>query len=79
MDKNLPEDKPYEKNGDTNAINITILNTSNIIGLIFLLAPQQNGQKFRVRIVKIIGDHEEKLLQDPGHIQFVFSVSYDQY
>ena len=43
------------------------------------MPPQEDVQKFRVRTVKIIDDHETKLAKDPSHTQFICSVSGDQY
>ena len=41
------------------------------------MLPQEYGQNVRVYIVKIIYDHETKLVKDPGHTQFVCSFNYD--
>ena len=78
MDENLPKEKTYGKTGDTTAPQIPVLNTSGIIDCTFLMPPQEDGQHFRVRIIKIIGDHEKKVSQDPGNTQFICSVGYYQ-
>ena len=43
------------------------------------MPPQEYGQNFWVRIVKIIDDHKTNLSQDPDHTQFISSVNDDQY
>ena len=48
-----------------------VLNKYDIIDCRFLMPPQEYGQKFQVRIVKMIYDHEKKLAKD-----LVISSSY---
>ena len=43
------------------------------------MPPQEDVQKFRVCIVKMIGDNEKKLAKDPVHTQFICSVNSYQY
>ena len=40
---------------------------------------QEDGQNFRVHIVKMVYHHETKLAQEPGQTQFICSVNDDQY
>ena len=60
MDEKLPKDETSGEIGRTNSLKIPVLNISGIIGCTFLMPSQEDGQKFRVRIVKMIGDHEKK-------------------
>ena len=75
----MDEDKTFLKPGDTNAPKMHLLDSSDIVGCIFLMPHQEDGQKFRVRIIQIIDEHEKKLAQDPGHTQFICSVNDDQH
>ena len=71
MDENIPEDQIYGRTGDTTVPKIPVLNKSDIIGCTFIMPPQEDGQKFRVHIVKMIGEHKIKLVQDPDNTQFM--------
>ena len=41
--------------------------------------PQEESHKLWAHVVTIIDDHGEKVVQDPGHIQFISSINYDQF
>ena len=56
-----------------------VLNTYDVIVSTFLMIPQEDGQKSRVYVVKIIDNHKTKIVQDPGHTQFICSVIEGQY
>ena len=58
MGENLPKEKTSEKTGDTNAPKMPVLNTSSIIGCTYIMPPQEYGQKFQVRIVKMVDEHD---------------------
>ena len=62
-----------------NAPKMLVLNTYDNIGSKIIMPTQEYGETFRVRIVKIIDDHEIKLAQDPGHTQFILSVDDYKY
>ena len=79
MYETLPKEKNYGVTRDTNAPKIPVLDTYNIIGHIFLMTPQEYGQKFWVHIVNITYYHETKSSQEPGHTQFICYVNDDQY
>ena len=79
MDKTLPKDKTSGKPGETNAPKMTVLGSSGIIGCTFHMPSQEDGQKFWVRMVKMVDYLKKKLSQDPGHTQFICSVDYDQF
>ena len=51
----------------------------DIIGRTFLSEPQEDGQRFRVRIVRALDDHVRELSQQPDRLQFVCSVNDDQF
>ena len=46
MDENLPKYETSGKNGEINVPKISVLNTSNIIGRMFIMPPQEYGKKF---------------------------------
>ena len=45
----------------------------DLINHIFLTVPNENGQRFRAKIVQKIVEHEESLQQEPKHIKFLVS------
>jgi hypothetical protein len=47
-----------------------IFNPEDLIGRTFLMDEQEDGQKFRGRIVELIEDHESKVEDNPTRIQF---------
>jgi hypothetical protein len=44
----------------------------------FLMDEQEDGQKFKGRIVELIEDHESKVEDNPSRIQFRVSVNEDK-
>ena len=64
-------------NGEAKA-DMPVFHPSNLVGRSFLLDPQEDGQRFRARIVKAIEDHEADLAKNPTKIKFVCSVNDDQ-
>ncbi len=54
-----------------------IFHPEDLVGRTFLLDPQEDGQRHRARIVKVIQDHEDDLMQDPMRIKFLCSVNND--
>ena len=42
-----------------------------LIGRTYLLPPEPDGQRFRAKIVKILKDQEDNILEHPDHIQFL--------
>lgn len=55
-----------------------IVNLNDLIGHMFLMPQQEDGQWFcACMIIKAIEDHEIKLVSDPEHIKFLCSVNDD--
>jgi hypothetical protein len=50
----------------------------NLIGRSFLMDEQEDGQKFRGRIVGLIEDHESRVEDNPTRIKFRVSVNSDK-
>jgi hypothetical protein len=55
-----------------------IFNLEDLIGRNFLMDEQEDGQKFRGRIVELLEDHESNLEDNPTRIKFRVSVNEDQ-
>jgi hypothetical protein len=51
--------------------NTLIFNPQDLVGRTFLLDPQEDGQKHRTRIVRLIDDFESTVAQNPTRIKFV--------
>ena len=76
--KRFPQIKTYLRmklleNGYTNAPNMDVFNTYDIIGRKFIMSPQEYGQKFRVRVVKIIDEYEKNITRPGSKPYFIFS------
>jgi hypothetical protein len=55
-----------------------IFNPEDLIGRTFLMDEQEDGQKFRGRIVELIEDHESTLEDNPTRFKFRVSVNEDK-
>ena len=55
-----------------------VFNPEDLVGRTFLLDEQEDGQRFRARIVKLIEDHESSVEENPTRIKFVCSVNDDK-
>jgi Reverse transcriptase (RNA-dependent DNA polymerase) len=55
-----------------------IFNPADLIGRTFLMDEQEDGQKFRGRVVELIEDHESKVEDNPTRIEFRVSVNEDK-
>jgi hypothetical protein len=55
-----------------------IFDPQDLVGRTFLLDEQQDGQKFRAKIVKLLEDHESELQENPTRIKFLCSVNGDK-
>jgi hypothetical protein len=52
---------------------------NDLVGRTFLMPPQEDGQRFRARIVRAILDNEWNLAKDEDHIHFLCSINDDQF
>jgi hypothetical protein len=64
-----------KENGEPPSV---VFNPDDLVGRTFLLDPQEDGQQFRARIVKLIKDHEEKVEENPTKLKFLLSVNNDK-
>jgi hypothetical protein len=65
------------ENGETKA-SAPIFDPQDLVGCTFLLDEQEDGQKFRAKIVKLLEDHESELQENPTRIKFLCSVNGDK-
>ena len=72
--KDLEQSKPLDFEEISN---ITTFNPTEIIGRTFLMDQQQDGQRHRARIVKLVEDHENNLQENPERIKYICSVNND--
>jgi hypothetical protein len=66
-------------NSDTEPATMMIIKPEDLIGRTFLTPPQDDGQCFRARIVEAVEDHQQRVTDNPKHIQFQCSVYNYQY
>ena len=56
-----------------------IIDPQDLVGRTFLMPQQEDGQRFRARIVRALADYEDKLGREPERIQFMCSVNDGQF
>ena len=52
-----------------------IMNPEDLVGRTFLLDQQEDGQKFRARIIEAVNAHEDKVQQHPELLKFKCSIN----
>ena len=50
----------------------------NLINLTYLTAPDEDGQRFRAKIIQKIVEHENTLEQEPDRIKFLVSIEMEK-
>jgi hypothetical protein len=58
---------------------MVIVDPQELLGRTFLMDTQEDGQRFRARIVKCISDHESNVRHSDDHVKFQISVNEDEY
>jgi hypothetical protein len=58
---------------------LEIIDPSELIGRTFLTEPQEDGQRFRSRIVRAIAENEQELEDNPERVKFVCSMNNDAF
>jgi hypothetical protein len=58
---------------------MVIVNPQEQLGHIFLMDTQEDGQRFRARIVECISDHESNVHCSDDHVKFRISINEDEY
>jgi hypothetical protein len=56
-----------------------IVNPQELLGCTFLMDTEEDGQRFRARIVECISDHESNVCRSDDHVNFRISVNEDEY
>jgi hypothetical protein len=54
-------------------------NPEDLIGRTFLKLPEDNGERFRAKILEAIVDNDAQLAKDPAMVKFRCSINDDQY
>ena len=78
MDGEVPADGESTDQGKGGS-SMPVFDPSDLVGRTFLMNPQEDGQRFRARIVQALEDHEADLEKNPTRIKFVCSVNDDQF
>jgi hypothetical protein len=58
---------------------MAIFNPHELIGRTFLMNPQEDGQRYRARIVEAVEDHQSKVNEQNDRVKFVCSINDEQY
>jgi len=70
-------DAPRDAHDSTPCMHL--VDPQDLVGCTFNLDEQDDGQRYRAKIVECIANHEERNLTDPEHIRFSCTVNDDQY
>ena len=60
-----------DKNGESEQLNTPVFNPQDLVGRTFLTDQQEDGQRHRAKIVKLVEDFESDVAQNPTRIKFV--------
>jgi len=56
-----------------------LIDRQDLVGCAFLLDEQDDGQRYRAKIIECVTDHNARNQADPKHIRFCCTVNDDQY
>jgi len=70
---------PPTNKDETKSSPLLMFHPSNLAGHTFLLAPQEDGQRFRAHIVQALEDHDAQLHNKAKWFKFHCSIDDDQY
>jgi hypothetical protein len=73
--ESTPEPSERPSTGD----DMVIVDPRELLGHTFLMDTQEDGQRFRARIVECISDHESNVRRSDDHAKFRISVNEDEY
>ena len=68
-----------DENGDNTYTPMPTFDPNDIIGRTFLLPNEDDGQRFRARIVEAIDEFDNKLAVDPSKVKFRCSINDNEY
>jgi hypothetical protein len=72
--ESTPDPSEHPSTGD----NMDIVDPQELLGCTFM-DTQEDGQRFRARIVECISDHESNIHRSDDHVKFPISVNEDEY
>jgi hypothetical protein len=58
---------------------MVIVDPQELLGCTFLMDTQEDGQRFRARIVECISDHKSNVRRSDNHVKFRISINEDEY
>jgi hypothetical protein len=73
--ESTPDQSEHPSTGD----DMVIVDPQELLGCTFLMDTQEDGQRFRARIVEYISDHESNLCRSDDHVKFRISINEDEY
>jgi hypothetical protein len=73
--ESTPDPSEHPSTGD----DTVIVNPQELLGHIFLMDTQEDGQRFRAHIIECISDHESNVRRSDNHVKFRISVNEDEY
>jgi hypothetical protein len=74
------DDHESEQIKNTPTLAMPVFDPNDLVGRTFLHdSSNDDGQRFRVRIVEALNKHHDATVNDPRHIQFRVSINDDQY
>jgi hypothetical protein len=80
-DSSLHSMEPTDENPErpSTGDDMVIVDPQELLGSTFLMGTQEDGQRFRARIVECISDHESNVCCSDDHVKFRISVNEDEY
>jgi hypothetical protein len=76
-DTNQNADQPTTPPADDSST-VPLIDAEDLIGRTFLLDKQEDGQRFRARIVNLIDDHCSNIHDNKKRMKFLLSVNDDE-
>ena len=72
-------DDNNQNQSENKPTNMPIVSPSDLVGRSFLMDKNDNGEKFRAKIVSAVKKHDDSLDNHPDHLKFVCSVNNEEY
>jgi hypothetical protein len=73
--ESTPDPSEHPSTGD----DTVIVDPQELLGCTFLMDTQEDGQRFRSRIVECISDHKSNVRRSDDHVKFQISINEDEY
>jgi hypothetical protein len=80
-DSSLHSMEPTDENPErpSTGDDMVIVDPQELLGHTFLMDTQEDGQRFRARIVECISNHESNVRHSDDHVKFRISANEDEY